>query len=275
MISELVYMTAFFVFLFGMVIGSFLNVVILRYNTGKSINGRSGCFSCGKKLEWYELVPVFSFLLQGGRCRTCGARLSYQYILVELFTAITFLALFFKNLYLFLDPATFNVGVFNFVFYAVIASLLIVIFVYDLRHKIIPDAFVYAFSVLSVLKIVIDMRANILSQETVWALLAGPLLFLPFYILWKVSGGKWIGLGDGKLALGIGFLFGLSSGFSAIIFSFWIGAIISVFILAVQKRLTTKSEVPFAPFLILSIAIVYFFDVSFQSLQLLIERFLV
>ncbi len=70
-------------FLFGIIIGSFLNVVALRFNTGVGINGRSMCMSCGTKLTWRELIPLFSFLFQKGSCKTCKSKISWQYPLVE------------------------------------------------------------------------------------------------------------------------------------------------------------------------------------------------
>src|ERR1700752_70221 len=83
-------------FVFGTIIGSFLNVVALRYNTGFSLGGRSRCFSCGKTLYWYKLIPLFSFLIQGGRCRKCHSQISIQYPLVEALTGLVFLGLFLK-----------------------------------------------------------------------------------------------------------------------------------------------------------------------------------
>ncbi len=84
-----------FIFIFGTIIGSFLNVVILRYNTGYSpVATRSRCFNCGKILKWYELIPILSFLIQFGRCRNCKSKISIQYPLIELLTGIIFLLIF-------------------------------------------------------------------------------------------------------------------------------------------------------------------------------------
>ena len=80
----------FIFFIFGLIIGSFLNVVILRFNTERSFGGRSGCMSCRKKLFWYELVPLFSFLGLKGRCKNCKTKISWQYPLVEFITGLIF-----------------------------------------------------------------------------------------------------------------------------------------------------------------------------------------
>ncbi|MFA6602049.1 MAG: prepilin peptidase, partial [Candidatus Paceibacterota bacterium] len=77
-------------FIFGTIIGSFLNVVALRFNTGATLGGRSKCMSCGHQLTWKELIPVLSFLWQGGLCRNCRSRISRQYVLVELSTGLLF-----------------------------------------------------------------------------------------------------------------------------------------------------------------------------------------
>lgn len=128
----MVFLMGIFHFIFGTIVGSFLNVVVLRYNSSFSIYGRSGCPSCGKTLTWFELIPILSFFLQMGRCRVCGSRISLQYPLVEALTGVLFLFIFLKGL-----PAAFTFYMF------VISSLLVAILVYDIRHKIIPDGLVY------------------------------------------------------------------------------------------------------------------------------------
>ena len=124
-------------FILGLIIGSFLNVVILRLNTDRSFGGRSGCMTCQKKLTWYELIPVFSFLGLRGRCKNCKTKISIQYPLVELLTGIIFGTLFlkFQDVF-FLDTLMFS---FTYAFYVSVFSLLVVISIYDFRHKIIPD----------------------------------------------------------------------------------------------------------------------------------------
>ena len=133
------YLIIFIIFVFGAIVDSFLNVLAYRYNTGKGIRGRSECLSCGKQLGWIELVPLISFLWQKGRCRSCSAKISRQYFVVEMFTGLLFVTLAYR----------FAGDAFSTTFYWVLFSLLTVILVYDLRHKIIPNNLVYAFSFLA------------------------------------------------------------------------------------------------------------------------------
>ena len=133
-----------FVFLLGTIIGSFLNVVIYRFNTGKTIvKGRSICMTCNRELRWYELIPLFSFLIQKGKCRRCAIKISHQYPLVEFLTGIIFVLIAHR----FLSILYVSLGLYLFflIFFVFIFSLLIVISVYDLRHKIIPDKLSYLF----------------------------------------------------------------------------------------------------------------------------------
>lgn len=268
----MVVLIAVFTFLFGLAFGSFLNVVIYRYNTGVGINGRSACMTCARNLEWYELIPVVSFLAQGAKCRKCFAKLSWQYPFVELLTAFLFLGTYFH----FIDmPFTLQ----TLIAMAIVLvgwCLLVVILVYDIKHKIIPDGIVYTFAALGLLRVILFVPTH---PSTIFylTLLAGPLLFLPFFILWFVSQGRWIGLGDGKLALGFGWMLGLDYGLSAIVLAFWIGAVVSIFLIAQErlnskrKQLTMKSEIPFAPYLILGYAIVYFLSIDVMGLHTIIQ----
>ncbi len=226
-----------FIFIFGTIIGSFLNVVILRYNTGYSpVATRSRCFNCGKILKWYELIPILSFLIQFGRCRKCRSKISWQYPLVELLTGILFLIIFLKFGYSLITG-----------YWLLVISLLIVVAVYDLRHQIIPDGLVYAFDFLALL--------SLTSFYDFWM---GTILFCFFGSLWLISRGKWMGLGDAKLALGLGWLLGLERGLIAVLFSFWLGAIFGIFLLFLGgKNYTMKSKIAFGPFLVLGTIIAF------------------
>lgn len=239
------------VFILGSIIGSFLNVVVDRWNTGRGLGGRSKCDVTGKTLEWFELVPILSFLFQGGKSRHSKTSISIQYPLVEMSTGFVFVLIFQKFWYIvFRSPADF---MFGFLFYALVFSILISIFVYDWKHKIIPNRFVWSFNILVLLNI-------IFFYPTFWHLIAGPLVALPFFLLWFISRGKWIGFGDVKLALGIGWMLGLSSGFATLLISFWIGAILGIVVLLVSRG--KEREMPFAPFLIFSTLITFLYHID-------------
>lgn len=269
---EYVFYTA--VLAFGAVIGSFLNVVAYRYNTGMSmLAGRSKCFSCGKTLRWYELVPIFSFLIQEGACRSCGSPISRQYIAVESVTAFLFLL----SALVVLPSVPDALDVARLILVWTIVSLLMVIAVYDIRHKIIPDGIVYAFSGLSLAFAFTDSVASGAGVPDTLHLIAGPVLFLPFAVLWFFSRGAWMGFGDAKLAWGIGWFLGLRAGVSALVLGFWAGAIAGIFLLLREKfsragkngmsadsarGFGMKSEIPFAPFLILGTLTAFFAGVD-------------
>lgn len=268
--------TKFLFFVLGAIIGSFLNVVILRWNTGQSIFGpreRSRCFSCGKQLVWWELVPIVSFCILRGRCSVCKSRISWQYPAVETVTGVLFVLLAAR----FLFSAT-HFSVVAFLYSVAIASLLVVITFYDLKHKIIPNVFVYSFIVLALVHIffltgswMVPPLATLFSFDV----LAGPIFYAAFALLWLVSRGRWIGFGDAKLVFGIGLLLGFARGLSALVLSFWIGAAVGSMFLVLRvlaqknivplarlplslRNLTMKSEIPFAPFLILGTALAFF-----------------
>ena len=221
-----------FVFIIGTVIGSFVNVIGLRYNTGLSIiSGRSMCPYCNAGLKWFDMVPVLSFLYLRGRCRSCKNKISVQYPVIELLTGLVFAGVALRQFYYFplysaLPYGTFF-SIFFFFYYAFVFSLLFVILIYDIRHKIIPNSFVYTFIVLSLLKLGLFFYCTgfNITATNIFDLLAPLILFLPFALLWLISGGRWIGFGDAKLALGIGALLGFISGISAIILAFWLGAL--------------------------------------------------
>jgi prepilin signal peptidase PulO-like enzyme (type II secretory pathway) len=255
------------IFALGTIIGSFLNVVIYRFNTGKPISrGRSICMTCNKTLRWYELIPVFSFLIQSGKCRRCASTISHQYPSVELATGLlfAFLSLHFLPI---LEYSQ-NAYVLVLILFMFLFSLLVVITVYDLRHKIIPDALVYTYALFSFLSIFVNQTGmgSLFIKPSMWSLLAGPVLALPFALIWLLSRGRAMGLGDAKLILGIGWMLGISLGASALVISVWTGAVIGVLGIVLSKKgVSMKTEIPFAPFLMLGTLIAFFFHVDILS----------
>jgi len=267
----------FFVLL-GVIVGSFLNVVILRYNTGRGINGRSMCLSCAKQLYWHELLPIVSFFALRRRCGGCKSKVSWQYPLVEMSTAVLFGLIAWKYL-----PFLYSEGLMVFAGYMVpmltVWSLFVVIFVYDIYHKIIPNGLVYAIALLTLVFRLVEgpPQASVLQTPAALDMWAGVLLFIPFFALWLLSRGTWIGLGDGKLALGIGWLLGFVYGLTALVLAFWIGAVFAIVLMLITKlkyrgrAITMKSELPFAPFLIIGTVIVFFIPMDLLQIGLLFE----
>jgi leader peptidase (prepilin peptidase)/N-methyltransferase len=247
---------------FGVIIGSFLNVYIYRFHTGKSLSGSSHCLSCGKPLVWYDLFPLLSYVFLRGRCRKCGCKIPARYFIVELSSGLLFAGA------LLLSEDIVSILIFWFIF-----SVMIVITVYDYYHFIIPDSLTLGLlaGVTSLLSYQWYQSPTSLQEVmlTGVAALAGSAFFL---FLWIVSKGAWLGFGDVKLAVPLGLLVGATQVFSFVVLSFWIGAGVSLCILAVAwllergkshlqlpaLGLTMKSAVPFAPFMIASSLVIIF-----------------
>jgi leader peptidase (prepilin peptidase)/N-methyltransferase len=160
--------------------------------------------------------------------------------------------------------------VFLITLYVFIFSLLMVISVYDIRHKIIPDKLVYMYAFVSFVSVFINQSGigPLWMHPTPSALIAGPLFALPFALLWLIGRGKWMGLGDAKLILGIGWMLGPLAALAAITISFWIGAVVSLMIMFFsRKKINMKTEIPFAPFLIISTLIVFLSNLDIFSLS--------
>jgi leader peptidase (prepilin peptidase) / N-methyltransferase len=248
----------FLFFIFGTIIGSFLNVVILRFHTGRTVGGRSICFLCGKKLRVRELIPLFSFLIQKGKCTSCKSPISKQYPFVEAVTGILFALSAYHFIYVL--PISVSMFMVLSLYFSLVFSILVCIVVYDIRHKIIPNEFVYTFILISIIGLFLPTGMN--SIHFAWYdIFAGVLIALPFAGLWLVSKGRWMGLGDPKLMIGIGTLLGLSQGIVALTISFWIAAVFGIILLLSQKA-HRKTEVPFAPFLVVGFVVAVFCGIS-------------
>lgn len=257
-----------FSFIFGTIIGSFLNVVAIRFNTGTSLKGRSKCMSCGTTLTWKELIPLFSFAFQRGSCKNCKSKISWQYPLVEFILGLLFVLIFVVFPPLNPDLAFYTT------LHLFIAAILIVIAVYDIKHKIIPDQFVYVFIVLALLTNFISPNLSFI-VPSYSAIISGPLIALPFALLWLISRGTWMGFGDIKLALGIGWIVGIGGGINSVILAFWVAALTSiVWMLTTYHRFKAKTEVPFGPYLILGMYMVLIFHIQILDVSLLKEIFL-
>ncbi|MDQ3076061.1 MAG: prepilin peptidase [bacterium] len=253
--------------LFGLIVGSFLNVVIYRFNTDRSLGGRSGCMVCQSKLAWYDLVPVLSFVALKGRCRSCSTKISTQYPLVEISSAIIFGLIFWK----FQDLFYTDILIFSFTYsyYVTLFSILLVITVYDIKHKIIPDGLAFIFGAFAFVGMFFFDTSSFGSVSVFYPHIPSLAEFLgsfaiaiPFAGLWFFSRGAWMGLGDGKLAIGLGFMLGLGKLLSAAVLSFWSGAIIGLILVAIKRTHNMKSEIPFGPFLVLGAFLAFIFELN-------------
>lgn len=268
LIAEPTAFVILYVFGVGAIIGSFLNVYIYRFHTGRSLQGASHCLSCGDRLRPYDLVPIVSYLSLRGRCRTCGCRFSPRYLFVEVVTGVLFVLVLFAATTLM-----------ELLLLAMLMAVLVVIFVYDVRHFIIPDMLTVA-ALLLTLALTVPYTLTLgewVSYSSTVAAAAGGSLFL--YALWFISKGTWLGFGDVKLAFPLGLLVGPTLVFSFIVVSFWVGAAISLLLLGAAKLergklrlrflprgLTIKSVVPFAPFLIIGCLLVFFTKLNVLTL---------
>lgn len=238
----------------GLILGSFLNALLYRYNTGTSVmSGRSRCMRCNHTLAALDLVPVLSYLFLRGRCRYCASRISLQYPAVEAAAAALAVLSYLSAP----DPLRFSV-------LFLICLTLLFITVYDLRHTIIPWSASGFLGVLALAWMALSGGWSLLP------LVAGPLLALPLFLLSLVSGGRWMGWGDSALELGLGWFLGLTMGLTAFVMAFWAGALVGIGLMALTRAYTMRSEVPFAPFLILGALSAYFLHVDlFQALPAL------
>lgn len=253
-----------FIFVFGTIIGSFLNVVICRHGTGRGLGGRSVCAVTGKTLRWYELVPIISYLIQGGRTRHGGAKISWQYPMVEAGTGFMFMFIGIKFMSLvYTAPYAFFM---NLIFWAAVVSFLMLIFVYDSHHQMIPDDFLYPLIGLSIAGLVWHRPLfDCLMIPNIWTLLAGPVVALPVFVLWHMTRGRGMGFGDVLLLLPLGWLAGISRGLAGLLMAFWLGAIFGVVLLAHGKK-NMKSPIAFGPFIIIGFMLAFLYNIDMADI---------
>ncbi len=239
------------ILLTGLAVGSFFNVIIFRFNKKRSvIKGRSKCLNCNLAVRWFDLIPVFSYFALRGRCRKCNINISPLYPTVEITTATLLLLLFLNT------PLVSTLSMVN----AVIVLLLTLITFIDLRYLIIPDKVL-------ILLVIASVSSKMLTGDTdfYWLLISAFGLTLFFAILYLVSKGRWIGLGDIKLIFLIGFLLGYPMGYLAIVTAVWLAAIFSISLL-LTKKVTVKTEIPFGSFLSIATIIFVIYNYEFQKI---------
>jgi len=260
------------IFLFGLCIGSFINAFVFRHHENKSskyknanlsiVSGRSICPNCKHQLSAIDLVPVFSWIFLGGKCRYCKNKISPQYPVVEILTAIFFLISFIDW------PYGFSVfGWVEFILWLLILTNFIILSVYDFKWLILPNKIVFFLSIVGIIEVAMISFSNHKDYLSfIGSLLAGGLLFGFFYILFQLSSGKWIGGGDVKIAFVLGVIAITPINAMVLIFiASVLGTFFSLPSITLKKR-KLNSHIPFGPFLILATFIVFIYSSNIQSI---------
>ncbi len=275
-------------FFFGLTVGSFINVVSLRYDPDKFlfarpvIGGRSRCPHCGKTLRWFELIPLVSFLLQRGRCRRCRATLTWQYPIVEFISGLIFVLAppHISALFYFLDSTFYFLSA---IWILALLTLLLIALI-DFRLRIIPDECNLLLIVLGVGAALLTPVADgsggsllhsygilLFASPNIWlnkllGFLVGGLGLLALFVLTR---GRGMGLGDVKLAAALGAFYGSPDIAVLLGASFVLGAGAGLVSMALRRK-TLKSALPFGPFLALAAAFVFFAGFEFVGWYLMV-----
>ena len=232
-------------------IGSFLNVCIYRLPKNLDIiYKRSFCPKCKKNINWFDNIPLVSFIILKFKCR-CGKKsISLQYFVVELISAL-FLCLVFATVFNYLD-----IIIISLIFY-----IFVVIFFIDIKHFIIPDSLNLSLIFLGILKNFFPETSLNLNQDMFQSLFGGALGYFTIWLIItlykKIKNVEAMGFGDAKLLAGIGFILGFQSIFITLFIAAILGLIFSVPNL-LNRKSSLKTAIPFGPFLILA-SIIYFF----------------
>ncbi len=222
------------IFLYGLLIGSFLNVCIYRIPRNENIvTTRSHCMHCGTQIKWYDLVPFFSYIILGGKCRKCKTRLSLQYPLVELFNALLYCSIFLVNGFNFVS-----------VIYCLMTSALLVLSIIDFRTYEIPFGINIFIGILGLIRMGLDWTDWV---NYVLGFCTVSLFLLLLYFLTK---GRGIGGGDIKLMAAAG----LVLGWKLILLAFILGCLLGSVLHVIRMRVSKADRVlAFGPYLAMGI----------------------
>ena len=210
-------------FIYGIVIGSFVNVLIYRLPKHEDfVKIRSHCTSCGYQLRWFDLIPIVSWVIYGGKCRKCGQKISAQYPLIEALNGILYV----------LVGLVYGISI-DTVLLCLASSILVAISVIDFRTMIIPPGLNIAIGVLGIIRMIFDLK-NFTTYLVGFAAVSGFLL-----ILYIISKGRWIGGGDIKLMAATGLLIGWKLN----ILAFFLGCIYGSVIHIIRMKISGKGHV--------------------------------
>ena len=248
--NDSIFIFLVFIFLIGLCFGSFANVCIYRLPKSKqTLAGRSYCPKCKKKIKWFDNIPVLSYFLLNGKCRSCKKKISSQYLIVELIMGFGFL-LIFLNYHNHLAS----------ILLSILLLMYVIIFFIDLKHFIIPDSLNFGIIILAFAKNFLPNLNLIFTQNMTHSVIGGIAGYLSIWIIIylyktfkKIEG---MGLGDAKLMAGIGLLFGWQS----IPFVLFVAAVLGLLLVMpslVEKKKNLKSKIPFGPYIITA-SLIYF-----------------
>ena len=259
----MIYFIFVMIFVFGLVIGSFINALQYRIQSGKTMKGRSMCPVCEHTLSWYDLFPIISWVSLGGKCRYCKKPISAQYPIVELITGLSFFGVFYSTgLAVQLSdlivrgsfgPRELFLVILQAISVVIITFAAILVGLHDYKTTYVLSKYVY-------LGIIAGFIYN-LSQYS-GLLTTGQLVnymysfilaaIIPagiFYLMYFLSKGRWMGEGEYELALFMGFTLGFPLILPAYYFAFIVGSIVGLALIYLQKTKKFGSEIAFGPYL--------------------------
>ena len=236
-----------YIFIIGIIFGSFFNVCIYRIPEKQSIsNPPSHCPNCNTRLKPRDLVPIFSYLLSGRKCRYCKEKISSRYAIVELLTGILFLIVFNK---FYLDIST--------VYYLVLTSILIIITFIDIDHYIIPDGLLIIGSIFAIVFNLIFKTITI-KESLLGAIICGGGVLAIVYLIEFIVKKEVMGGGDIKLFAMIGLFLGIKNSLLSALISVYVGAIFGIIMIIYSKikKSEFNSMIPYGPFISIATLIV-------------------
>lgn len=247
----------------GLIFGSFNSALIWRiYKQSKEkdaskkysvVTGRSMCPKCGHKLGPIDLIPLFSWISTGGRCRYCKEPISWQYPVIELITGTTFLLS-----YVYWPRELIgSSGWILFGLWLLSTVLFVALTAYDVRWMLLPDRLMKPLAIisLSAAALMLTLEGVAAFRSIIWGVIIG---FGFFYLLFQMSSGRWIGGGDVKFGLVMGLWLGAAKTALALLLAFY-GAAVFILPLMLIGRVSRKSQIPFGPFLILATFVAFLF----------------
>ena len=251
-------MDLIFVIILGALWGSFANVCIIRIPQGKGVVvGRSFCVKCKKKIQWFDNIPIISYLLLKSKCRNCKTKISFQYFLVESISLINFLFLY----------LIFGISLTT-LFLIILSIVFLIIFFIDLKHYIIPNSLTYSMMILGFIKSFVPNLDPIFPNflnSLIGGLLGYGIIWSIIYFYRQFKKKEGMGLGDAKLFAVIGFWFGWIS-IPFVIFLSSIIALLSVLPGLLRSSKKLSSQIPFGPFIILGTIFYLVFQDNFVKL---------